>query len=191
MKKFVSVLSAAAVVSALGFASTLATTANAAPLKLVANQSSIGFTFSQLGVPLRGKFNTFTADVFFDPKKPESTKAQFSVDMNSVDLGAADYNAETKSPDWLNARMFPNATFVADKVTALGGNRFEATGKLSIKGATQVIKANFTYTDGAQPVVEGTFPMKRLGWKIGDNEWKDTSVVADEVTVRFKFVTSK
>jgi polyisoprenoid-binding protein YceI len=179
----------------IAFAIAIATSfylpANAAPLKLVADKSSIGFSFSQLGVPLKGKFNTFNANVFFDPNKPEATKADFTVDMNSVDLGAADYNAETKSPVWLNARMFPNATFAAEKVTALGANKFEVTGKLSIKGATQTVKAQFTYADGAQPVVEGTFPMKRLGWKIGDNEWKDTSVVADEVTVRFKFVTTK
>lgn len=165
--------------------------AHANNLKLVADKSSIGFSFSQLGVPMKGSFKKFDAKVFFDPKKPEATKAEFSVDMNSVDLGAADYNAETKSPVWLNAKMFPTATFVADKVTSTGPNKFEATGKLSIKGATQVIKAQFTFTDGAQPIVEGTFPMKRLQWRIGDNEWKDTSVVADDVTVRFRFVTAK
>jgi polyisoprenoid-binding protein YceI len=169
----------------------VASLAHANNLKLVADKSSIGFSFSQLGVPMKGSFKKFDAKVFFDPKKPESTKADFTVDMNSVDLGAADYNAETKSPVWLNAKMFPNATFVADKVTSTGPNKFEATGKLSIKGATQIIKAQFTYTDGAQPIVEGSFPMKRLQWKIGDNEWKDTSVVADDVTVRFKFATSK
>lgn len=160
-------------------------------LKVDAAKSGIEFSFSQLGVPMKGKFTKFDAKVSFDPKKPEATKASFNVDLNSVNLGAEDYNAETKSPVWLNARMFPQASFVADKVTAIGGNKFEATGKLSIKGISQPVKAAFTYTDGASPVVEGSFPMKRLAWKIGDNEWKDTSVVADEVSVRFRFVTSK
>lgn len=167
------------------------TDANAANLKLDAAKSSLEFSFSQLGVPMKGKFTKFSANVFFDAKKPEATKADFTVDLNSVSLGAADYDAETKSPLWLNTRAFPNATFVAERVASVGPGRFEATGRLSIKGATQPIKATFTYTDGANPVVEGSFPMKRLAWKIGDGEWKDTSIVADDVTVRFRFVTSK
>ncbi|NJR72453.1 MAG: YceI family protein [Gammaproteobacteria bacterium] len=60
-----------------------------------------------------------------------------------------------------------------------------------MKGVTQPIKAQFSVTDGATPVVDGTFTMKRLSWKIGDKEWSDTSVVADEVKVAFKFTTLK
>jgi polyisoprenoid-binding protein YceI len=170
---------------------TLSVGAVAKDLKLDPAKSNIEFSFSQLGVPMKGKFTKFDAKVFFDAKKPEATKATFNVDLNSVNLGAEDYNTETKSPVWLNARMFPQASFVADKVSAVGANKFEAVGKLSIKGITQPIKANFTFTDGANPVVEGSFVMKRLAWKIGDNEWKDTSVVADDVTVRFRFITLK
>lgn len=162
---------------------------HAGELKLDATKSSIEFGFSQLGVPMKGRFTRFDARVFFDAKKPEATKAEFGVDINSVDLGDKAYNDETKTPVWLNARMFPRATFVVEKVAAIPGGKFEATGRLSIKGVTQPIKALFTFSDGAAPVVDGTFTMKRLGWKIGDNEWKDTSVVADDVTVKFRFTT--
>ena len=31
-----------------------------------------------------------------------------------------------------------------------------------------------------------TLPLKRLTFKIGDGDWKDTSMVADEVNVQFK-----
>ena len=168
-----------------------AMSAGASELKLDAAKSHIEFGFSQLGVPMKGRFTRFDAKVFFDAKKPEATQAEFGVDINSVDLGDKAYNDETKTPVWLNARLFPRATFVADKVAALGAGKFEATGKLTIKGATQPITAQFSYTDGAAPVVEGRFVMKRLAWKIGDNEWKDTSVVADDVMVRFRFVTHK
>lgn len=165
--------------------------ADASDLKLDRAKSSIEFGFSQLGVPMKGRFTRFDAKVFFDAKKPELTKAEFGVDINSVDLGDKAYNDETKTPAWLNARLFPRAIFVTEKVTALGANKFEAVGKLTIKGVMRPIKAQFSFTDGASPVVEGRFPMKRLAWNIGDNEWKDTSVVADEVIVRFRFVTSK
>ena len=32
----------------------------------------------------------------------------------------------------------------------------------------------------------GALPLKRLAFKIGENEWADTSMVADDVQVKFK-----
>jgi len=173
------------------FAAAFATSAEASNLKLDPAKSTIGFSFSQLGVPLKGKFTKFDATLFFDAKKLDATKAEFGVDVGSVDLGDKAYNDETKSAVWLNVGKFPRATFIVDKVVSLGGNKFEATGKLAIKGVSQLIKAQFSVTESATPVVEGAFTMKRLGWKIGDKEWGDTSVVADDIKVSFKFTTTK
>ena len=39
---------------------------------------------------------------------------------------------------------------------------------------------------GATTVATGAFAIKRLAFKIGENEWADTSMVADEVQVRFR-----
>jgi hypothetical protein len=36
--------------------------------------------------------------------------------------------------------------------------------------------------------VEGQFGLRRLQFRIGDGPWADTETVADEVTVRFRFV---
>ena len=174
----------------VAFGAFVAFSASARELKLEPAKSSIQFQFSQLGVPMKGRFQKFDAAIFFDAKKPEATKANFTVEINSVDLGADDYDTETKKPEWLSAIKFPKATFTADKVVALPAGKFEASGKLAIKGITQPIKASFSFTDGAAPVVEGSFIMKRLTWNIGDAEWRDTSVVADDVTVKFKFVTT-
>ena len=190
MKRNMKMLSIVPVVATL-LAAGLIPTAYAADLKLDAAKSTIGFSFTQFGVSMKGKFNKFDAVIFFDAKRPESTRAEFGVDLNSVDLGDKAYNDETKSALWLNTGRFSRATFKADKVTSLGGGGFEAAGNLSIKGASQPIKAQFTHVDGASPVVDGSFTMKRLGWKIGEKEWADTSVVADDVKVTFKFISDK
>jgi polyisoprenoid-binding protein YceI len=39
---------------------------------------------------------------------------------------------------------------------------------------------------GAQTTATGSFAIKRLTYRIGDNEWSDTSMVADPVQVKFK-----
>ncbi|HEY8707668.1 MAG TPA: polyisoprenoid-binding protein, partial [Burkholderiaceae bacterium] len=41
---------------------------------------------------------------------------------------------------------------------------------------------------GGTSTATGGFTIKRLEFRIGDGEWADTSLVANEVQVRFKLV---
>lgn len=160
----------------------------AAQQKIIAAQSSIRFVTKQMSVPVEGAFRTFDATVAFDPKHPESTKAEFEVDLGSIDLGTTEGDHEAKGKAWLNVAAFPKARFVASSVKSLGGNRFEAAGSLTIKGATQNVVAPFTLAEAnGMRVVEGQFTVKRLQYKIGEGAWSETDTVADEVLVRFKF----
>ena len=60
-------------------------------------------------------------------------------------------------------------------------------GKLAIKGASQDTVVPFTLTQtGTTTTANGTFTLKRLAYKIGEKEWADTSMVADDVQVKFK-----
>jgi polyisoprenoid-binding protein YceI len=60
-------------------------------------------------------------------------------------------------------------------------------GTLAIKGAKQNVVVPVTVTQaGATSTATGTFGIKRLDFKIGDGDWKDTSMVANEVQVKFK-----
>jgi polyisoprenoid-binding protein YceI len=43
---------------------------------------------------------------------------------------------------------------------------------------------------GAISMANGVLPIKRLAFKIGDGDWADTSMVADDVQVSFKFALS-
>jgi polyisoprenoid-binding protein YceI len=40
--------------------------------------------------------------------------------------------------------------------------------------------------EGIVHVFEGSLPIRRLYFNIGDGDWKDTSIVADEVVIKFK-----
>ena len=156
--------------------------------KIVPAKSSIRFVTRQMNVPVEGQFKKFDATVAFDPAKPESTKAEFEVDLASIDLGNEEGETEAKRKLWLNVESFPKAKFVAATVKNLGPGRYEASGPLTIKGVTGNIVAPFTLTETAGTrLVEGQFPLKRLQFKIGEAQWSDTDTVADEVLVRFRF----
>ena len=158
--------------------------ATVAQQKLIPAESSIAFISKQFGVPVSGKFKKFDADVAFDPKKPEAAKVSFTVDLLSADIGNAETEAELKKPGWLNAAKVPAATFQSSGVKSLGGGKFEFTGKLAIKGISQNVVVPVTITQrAAKSQVVGSFNLKRLDFKIGDGDWNDVSLVANEVVV--------
>ena len=72
-----------------------------------------------------------------------------------------------------------------------GPGKFDVAGKLTIKGVAQDVVVPVTLAaSGANTTASGSFGIKRLTYKIGENDWADTSMVADPVEVRFKLTLS-
>lgn len=159
----------------------------AAQQTLLPAQSALGFTFKQMGVSVDGKFTKFTAQVNFDAAKLATSKVAFTVDIASATLGSSETDAELPKADWFNTAKFPQATFASTGFKALGGGKYDVTGKLTIKGQSQDVVVPVTMTQtGAVTTATGAFPIKRLVFKIGENDWADTSMVANDVQVKFK-----
>ncbi|RZL36383.1 MAG: YceI family protein [Rubrivivax sp.] len=150
---------------------------------LQADKSDLSFTFKQMGVPVDGKFKKFEAQLDFDAKKPEAGKIAFTVDLASVSLGDASFDAEVGKAPWFDVKRNGKATFVSSSIKPTGANKYDVAGKLTIKGAVRDVVVPITLANG---VASGAVPIKRLDFKIGDGEWADTSVVANDVTVKFK-----
>ena len=171
----------------LGTALALSAHAALAQQQLVPAQSKVKFTARQMGVPLEGHFKTFSAQVAFDPAKLATSKIRFTVDTGSATLGSRETDAELPKPTWFNVPKFPQAQFESSSIKALGGGKFDVAGTLTIKGNAQSVVVPVTLTQsGASTTAVGALPIKRLAFKIGENEWADTSMVADDVQVRFK-----
>jgi len=169
-----------------------AATAGAEPApaaKLLPAQSQIVFVTRQMGVPVEGAFKKFDAQVAFDPRKPEGGSVALQIEVASASLGIPQSDAELPKPAWFDSQRFPKAEFRSSAIKALGGGRFEIAGKLTIKGSTRdaLVPVEITQSAG-QSTASGSLTIQRLAYKIGDGEWTDTSVVADDVQVRFKLV---
>ncbi|WP_223906094.1 YceI family protein [Rhodoferax lithotrophicus] len=163
----------------------------AAQQKLLPAQSELNFAAKQMGVPINGHFKKFDAQVSFDPAKLASSKVAFTVDMGSATLGSKEMDSELPTATWFNVPKFPQASFNSSAIKALGAGKFEVTGQLAIKGQVQNVQVPLSMTQtGAITVATGVLPIKRLAFKIGDGDWADTSMVADDVQVRFKLSLS-
>ncbi|TWI61508.1 polyisoprenoid-binding protein YceI [Pseudoduganella lurida] len=168
----------------------LSLTAGAAALKTDPAKTSVTATFKQMNVPVDAKFTKHKVAIDYDAAKPETSKATVEVETASLDLGDADYNKEVAKKEWFNAAQFPKATFISSAIKPAGAGKLTVTGKLTIKGkATDVTFPVTVKTEGGKQVFDGAVPIKRLAYGIGEGEWKDTSIVGDDVTIKFHVVS--
>ncbi len=163
----------------------------AAHAQLDAAKSTIVAISRQMNVPVQGSFAKFSAQIDFDPAKPASGNARITVETASYDLGDRTYNDSVRGPEWFDAKAFPQATFVSTAITPTATNQYSVSGNLTIKGHTQAVSVPVVLTrQGGTQTFDGTLPIHRLAFDIGTGEWKDTSIVSDEVLIKFHLVVA-
>ena len=176
---------------ALAIAAPAPALAQPKPAQLQAAGSEIAFTTKQMGVPVEGKFSKFSAQITLDPKKPETGSVSFSIDTGSARFGSAEIDAEVPKATWLNVAKFPQASFQSSAIKAVGPGKFEVTGKLNIKGSVHDVVVPVQLTQaGATSTASGAFTIKRLEFKVGEGEWSDTSMLANDIQIRFRLALS-
>ena len=172
------VVACASVVLALGSAG-LATPVDG-------SRSSIGFTATQMDVSLDGRFSRFTADVDFDPQKPESGRVDLVITVASVATGSAEADDLLKAKEFFDAAHFPQATFAARSIAPAGAGQFQALGELTLKGRRAAISVPFTVRPEAGGLrIDGSVPVSRMAYRVGEGQWADPGTLADQVQIRF------
>lgn len=196
IQRFVKTASAAALVTTLvagaAFSATFGASANAADAaSATAAKNAVTAVFKQMNVPVEGRFSRFSADVHFNPANVAAASAKIDVEVASFDLGSPEYNQEVAGDEWFDAAHFPHATFVSTRIQPAANGAYSVAGKLTIRGKTTDVVVPVQYhKDGANQVFDGALPVKRLVYGIGTGEWKDTSIVADDVQIKFHIVTA-
>lgn len=152
--------------------------------------SSVTFGYSQMNVKMDGSFSEMKAtELRFDPAQPEAAQVAIEIALASIDAGYADANAELEKDEWLALATHPLATFDSKKVEALGDKRYQVTGDLAIKGVTREVTAPFTFTeDGDAGIFEGSFTFQRGDFGVGEGQWKDFGIVANDIQINFHIV---
>jgi len=174
----------------LPLAAMLLAAAGASAQGVLVDKSEIRFVTKQMGANVEGRFRKWKANVDFRPADLAHSKVDFEIDLASIDLASEDSEEETKRPRWFDVAHFPAATFSSTAVKPLGGERYEIAGRLSMKGvARDVVVPVVVRKDAAgNSVAQGEFSVKRLDFKVGDGQWADPDVVANEVQVRVRMV---
>jgi len=159
---------------------------------LDASHSSVKFSVNHIFTPTIGTFDKFEGTLKFDPENLEGSKANFTIDVTSINTKDEKRDGHLKSKDFFNAKKYPKMEFVSTKFTKKDDKNFEIEGKLTIRDVTKTIKLPFTLL-GIQdhPMKKGKkvagvkskVSINRNDYGVGTGSWAATAVVGDEVEI--------
>ncbi len=154
---------------------------------IIAEKSALTFVGEQMGAPVQGRFQRFDADILFKPTDLAHSHARLAVDLASIDLASEDSESEIKGKSWFNVAAFPKAVFESTAFRALGGDRFEVAGHITIKGIVRDLTLPLqVHTVAGELYAEGSTTLRRSDFKVGEGVWADPDSVATDVRVNYK-----
>ncbi|MGZ9109183.1 MAG: YceI family protein [Micavibrio sp.] len=163
--------------------------------QIIAEESRLEFEGTQMGAPFKGSFGNFGGKIDFDPANLASSRADITIQMDSVDATSTDRNKYLRMADWLNVTKFPDAHFVTTGFEkGLDTNQYVARGNLTIRDTTLPVVLPFTLdittTDSGETIAKmsGETTLNRLDFGVGQGQWQDVKTVANQVRLRVTLV---
>ena len=106
-----------------------------------------------------GEFNAVSGTVDFDDAKPDQTRVEASIDVNSLHTGDPQRDGHIKGGDFFDAAQFPAMTFRSAKVAAAGSG-YTVTGDLTLHGVTKPVTLK---VDSVSPEITDPYAGLRRG----------------------------
>jgi len=176
------------------------TTAGAASWDVIEEESRVEFSGTQMGVPTSGEFQSFTSEIDFDIAALTESTVSVVIDLTSVTTPYPVLAQVLKQEPWFNVADFPDATIMINNISKAEDNQFSAAGTLTLRGITQPLEFAFSFTTfGPDPdragwfraVMMGETTVQRTAFGVGQGEWGDTSIVADDVIIRVQLTAEQ
>ena len=150
--------------------------------------STLAFAGKYQGEVFVGRFPGFSTRLSFDPRNLDGSRLEVTIPMATATTRNADYDGEMRGTAFFDATKFPQATYVATKFRALGGNRYAADGTLTLRGASKPVTLTFEWTQGERPVLFGRAAVQRLDFGVGGGQWADTGLIPNAIAVSTRVV---
>lgn len=162
----------------------LMTSANAQTWEMDSAKSSLRFIGEAQGESFEGRFEAFTAEVTFDPASLDTSRIDVVIALKSADSQNEERDELLHSEEFFDSRAQNDATYRAGRFEHLEGDRYRALGELTLKGKTEPVVLEFTWTrSGPEARLDGTATVSRLAHGVGTGDWTDTEMIGDTVKV--------
>lgn len=144
----------------------------------------VTFAASQAGAPIEGTFSRYAGRLCL-PEDGNEGLASVEIETASIDMGLPEFNAEMRGPLFFDSDRWPLARFEAERLEALGNDRYRVSGTLTIRDLSRPLTAELTLREaGGRLEATGDIPLQRLDFDLGTGEWADTRWVGNDVTVQ-------
>jgi polyisoprenoid-binding protein YceI len=141
------------------------------------------------GGEFAGRFERFNATIRFDPADLEHSSLLVVVDLLGAHTGDTDRDTALQGSDFFQTTRWPKGTFTSTGIKSLGGGRYEATGKLTLRDANRDVRVQFRFDpaapSGSAAHMVGSSSVRRLEFGVGQGDWRSTEWLDDAVRVEF------
>jgi len=152
--------------------------------------SAVAFRVRHLGITwVNGTFGQWTADLNYDPSKPETASVTAHIQTASVTTGN-DRRDNDLRQNYLAVDSFPEITFVSKRVEKVAPDKLRISGDLTMRGVTRpvVLDADvggvLTTSRGRRVAFSATTTLKRQDYGITRNGFMEgAQVVGDDVRI--------
>jgi cytochrome b561/polyisoprenoid-binding protein YceI len=151
-------------------------------------QGTLGIGIKQLGNPVQGQFDEWTAAIQFDENATDTLgHVTATIAIGSLQLGSV--GGQAMGADFFAADLFPTATFRGD-ITA-DGPAYVATGILTIKDTSLPVKLPFVlHLQGDTAEMAGSVALDRRDFAIGQS-MADESNLGFDVAVMINLTATR
>jgi polyisoprenoid-binding protein YceI len=150
--------------------------------------SRLNFVATQSGGEFQGQFNRFHADIAFDPRDLAGSRFHVTIETASADTQDETRDKALAGDDFFATGRWPTATFDATRFVAAADGRYEAHGRLTIRGISRDVTVLFALKlapAGRGAALSGGTTIRRLDFGVGQGEWQDTKWVGNDVRIQF------
>lgn len=163
--------------------------------------SRLGFVARHAMVSkVRGQFNEFEGSLEIDGDSPTESRGTVTIQAASIDTNQADRDAHLRSNDFFAMDEYPEIAFVSTGITDKGGDNFEITGDLTLKGVTKPVTFQVKFLGAGQDPygntrlgLEGYTEINRKDWGVNWNVALEAGglLVSEKITVEFEIAAVK
>ncbi|WP_375477610.1 YceI family protein [uncultured Jatrophihabitans sp.] len=141
---------------------------------------------------VRGSFNEFEGTTTVDGADLSKSSVSITLKTASIDTRNAQRDGHLLSNDFLDVANHPEITFVSTSIAHQGGDDFEVSGNLTIKGVTKSITFPLEFTGSATDPfgnhrvgLEGAMSINRSDFGVNFNAALETGgvLVSEKVTI--------
>lgn len=142
-------------------------------------ESSVTFKIRNFGFEVTGSFTKIRGDIHFDTQNLLSELFDVTIDATTVNTENGLRDEHLKGSSYFDVTNYPTIHFVSTGVSPGKAGVFNMTGKLMIKGKTQVITFPFTVqTVDDKLQFKGNFKINRKDFGVGG-----TSTISNNLEV--------